>query len=76
MIKKGLVACALCAALGAGSVTAASASGDSASGPAAVAAKKRCKKGQHLATVKRHGKRVKVCKKNAPVQGPTQGPQG
>jgi len=51
-----LIACVLALALAASSIAA-------AAGPTATAAKKHCKAGYHLVTVKKHGKKHKVCKK-------------
>lgn len=69
---KGLsvaLVCMLCAALVAGTSAFA---GTPGSAPApAHAAKKKCKKGYRLRTVRRHGKRVKVCKKKPRHTAPT-----
>jgi hypothetical protein len=71
----GLVALALCVALVASSIAIACPSGGGSAGSASAstvaAAKKKCKAGYHVVTVKRHGKRTKVCKKNPYTQ---QGP--
>jgi hypothetical protein len=56
-LRYTLTACVLSVALAASGVAA-------ASGPTATAAKKKhCKAGYHLVTVKKHGKKHKVCKK-------------
>jgi Ni/Co efflux regulator RcnB len=56
-LRYTLLACVLALALVASSIA-------SASGPAVSAAKKKhCKAGYHLVTVKKHGKKHKVCKK-------------
>jgi hypothetical protein len=56
-LRYTLIACVLALALAAGSIA-------SAAGPTATAAKKKhCKAGYHLVTVKKHGKKHKVCKK-------------
>jgi hypothetical protein len=69
----GLVALALCVALVASSIAIACPSGGGSAGSASTvaAAKKKCKAGYHLVTVKKHGKRTKVCKKKPYTQ---QGP--
>ena len=61
----GLIACALCVALLASSIAIAcpSGSGSAAAATASAAKKKHCKAGYHLVTVKKHGKKTKVCKK-------------
>lgn len=57
-LRLTLTAFGLCVALAAGSIASA------AAGPTAAAAKKKhCKAGYHLVTVKKHGKKHKVCKK-------------
>ena len=67
-----LLACALCVALVASSIAIACPSGGGGSSGAATktvtAAKKKCKAGYHLVTVKRHGKKTKVCKKKHYIQ--------
>jgi Ni/Co efflux regulator RcnB len=56
-LRYTLIACVLALALVASSIAA-------AAGPTATAAKKKhCKAGYHLVTVKKHGKKHKVCKK-------------
>jgi hypothetical protein len=56
-LRLTLTAGGLCLALAASSIA-------SASGPTVTAAKKKhCKAGYHLVTVKKHGKKHKVCKK-------------
>ena len=56
-LRYTLLACVLALALAASSIAA-------ASGPTVSAAKKKhCKAGYHLVTVKKHGKKHKVCKK-------------
>ena len=56
-LRSTLIACVLALALVASSIA-------SAAGPTASAAKKKhCKAGYHLVTVKKHGKKHKVCKK-------------
>ena len=62
-LRRTLIACVLSLALVAGSIATASA------GPTATAAKKKhCKAGYHLVTVKKHGKKTKVCKKKHYIQ--------
>ena len=56
-----LIACVLALALVASSMAA-------AAGPTATAAKKHCKAGYHVVTVKKHGKKHKVCRKNHYIQ--------
>ena len=57
-LRRTLIACVLSLALVAGSIATA------AAGPTATAAKKKhCKAGYHLVTVKKHGKKKKVCRK-------------
>ena len=67
-----LLACALGVALVASSIAIACPSGGGGSSAAATktvtAAKKKCKAGYHLVTVKRHGKKTKVCKKKHYIQ--------
>jgi hypothetical protein len=77
------IATTLCSALCMGSTAAFacpnSSDGSSSSARASAtltAAKKRCKKGQHLVTVHRNGKRVKVCKKKHTQQQQQQQQQG
>ena len=61
-LRLTLTASGLCLALAAGSIA-------SAAGPTATAAKKKhCKAGYHLVTVKKHGKKHKVCKKKHFIQ--------
>jgi Ni/Co efflux regulator RcnB len=56
-LRYTLIACVLALALVASSIAA-------AAGPTVTAAKKKhCKAGYHLVTVKKHGKKHKVCKK-------------
>jgi hypothetical protein len=56
-LRLTLTACGLSVALAASGAA-------SAAGPTATAAKKKhCKAGYHLVTVKKHGKKHKVCKK-------------
>jgi hypothetical protein len=56
-LRLTLTACGLSVALAASGAAA-------AAGPTATAAKKKhCKAGYHLVTVKKHGKKHKVCKK-------------
>ena len=63
-----IVASSACTALLFSSVAVAcpNAGSDSASGstPATAAAKKHCKQGYRLVTVKKHGKRTKVCRRS------------
>ena len=62
----GLIACMLCVALVASSIAIACPSGGgsaAAASTATAAKKKHCKAGYHLVTVKKHGKKTKVCKK-------------
>jgi Ni/Co efflux regulator RcnB len=62
-LRLTLTACGLCMALAAGSIASA------AAGPTATAAKKKhCKAGYHVVTVKKHGKKHKVCRKNHYIQ--------
>jgi Ni/Co efflux regulator RcnB len=62
-LRHGAIACVLSLALVAGSIATA------AAGPTATAAKKKhCKAGYHLVTVKKHGKKTKVCKKKHYIQ--------
>lgn len=56
-----LIACVLALALVASSIA-------SAAGPTATAARKHCKAGYHVVTVKKHGKKHKVCRKNHYIQ--------
>ena len=57
-LRYTLLACVLALALVASSIATA------AAGPTASAAKKKhCKAGYHLVTVKKHGKKHKVCRK-------------
>jgi hypothetical protein len=61
-LRLTLTSCGLCVALAASSIA-------FAAGPTATAAKKKhCKAGYHLVTVKKHGKKHKVCKKKHYVQ--------
>ena len=62
-LRRTVIACVLSLALVAGSIATA------AAGPTATAAKKKhCKAGSHLVTVKKHGKKHKVCKKKHFIQ--------
>ena len=62
-LRLTLTACGLCLALAAGSIASA------AAGPTAIAAKKKhCKAGYHVVTVKKHGKKKKVCRKKHYIQ--------
>jgi hypothetical protein len=62
-LRRGAICCVLSLALAAGSIATASA------GPTASAAKKKhCKAGYHLVTVKKHGKKTKVCRKKHFIQ--------
>ena len=60
-LRYTLLACVLALALVASPIA-------SASGPTVSAAKKHCKAGYHLVTVKKHGKKHKVCKKKHFIQ--------
>jgi hypothetical protein len=62
-LRLTLTACGLSVALAASGVAGA------ASGSTATAAKKKhCKAGYHVVTVKKHGKKHKVCRKNHYIQ--------
>jgi hypothetical protein len=63
-----LIACALCVALLASSIAIACPSGGGSAAAASAAKKKHCKAGYHLVTVKKHGKKTKVCKKKHYIQ--------
>jgi hypothetical protein len=63
-----LIACALCVALLASSIAIACPSGAGSAAAATAAKKKHCKAGYHLVTVKKHGKKTKVCKKKHYIQ--------
>ena len=69
-VRLTLVACVLCVALVASSIATAcpSGSGSAAASTASAAKKKHCKAGYHLVTVKKHGKKTKVCKKKHYIQ--------
>ena len=57
-LRRTLIACVLTLALVAGSIATAT-----AGSTVSAAKKKHCKAGYHLVTVKKHGKKHKVCKK-------------
>ena len=69
-LRSTLIACVLCVALVASSIATAcpSGSGSTAASTASAAKKKHCKAGYHLVTVKKHGKKTKVCKKKHYIQ--------